>query len=296
MKPSICLIGPGKVGCAITQRLQAAGHPVCAVISREHARAIEACQFIGCDAAAASTDLTQVRQADIILLAVPDDQLSILAQKLKKLSVSLQPTTLIHFSGLHPANIMRSAGSEAKLLSIHPLLAFASRQLVSDRLSGCPCALEGDEIALPLGEKIIESFSGHPFRIASDKKSLYHASACIASNFLVTLLAVATDLLSECGVKRDAAIPLLLPLIQATVDNVAELDTEQGLTGPIVRGDKSTVAAHLAALQRAPHNRQNLYRLLGEETVRLAVKSTRLSKEHSQQLTKLLAPEKVTKS
>ncbi len=286
MKPKIALIGPGKVGSATARKLLLAGYPISAVIGRDLDRTADSCRFIGCPGKLASTEPTATGDATIILLAVPDDSISSLAKKLSEQLDSLAGKTLVHFSGLHTASIMRMGNQQVATLSIHPLLPFADRQMACEHLIDCPCALEGDEQSLPLGIELIEALGGRPFRMASEKKALYHASACIASNFLVTLQATATDLLVECGIEPDQAIPLLLPLVQATLDNVSKLGPEAGLTGPIVRGDEETVALHLAALKNLPTSNINLYKLLGKQTATLAEKSSRLSSEQASNIQK----------
>jgi len=284
MKPSVALIGPGKLGCSVARRLQDAGYPFAAVISRDLSRAQEACDFVGCEPNLASVQLSDAGKAQIILLAVPDDQLEAQAKALQSCAHLSAEQTLVHFSGLHPAALMRQKTSASQLLSIHPLLPFANRQLAVEKLSGCPCALEGDSVALALGEQLITDIGGKPFAIASDKKALYHASACIASNYLVTLLGTARDLLGQCGIDPEQAIPLLLPLVQASLDNTGQLGPEAGLTGPIVRGDRGTVQQHLRALAEAAPELLSLYRLLGEKTLELAVKSGRLPEEQAKNL------------
>lgn len=276
MRPAIALIGPGKVGCAVTQRLRTAGYPVVAVVGRDQARVQAACRFIGCPETVASLTLAQAVKAKIILLAVPDDQIENQAKELQALAPLATDQTLIHFSGLHPAALMRQPCSAAKTLSIHPLLPFADRKRASEQLTGCPCALEGDSAALSQGQELITAIGGTAFPIASDKKALYHTAACIASNFFVTLLGTARDLLSQCGLAEEQALPLLLPLIQASLDNAKTLGPEAGLTGPIVRGDRRTVQQHQQALESLAPELLPLYRLLGEKTVELAVKSGRL--------------------
>ncbi len=291
MKPSIALIGPGKVGCAVSRRLFQAGYPFRAVISRAQSRAEEACRFIGCAESLASQELSSFAGADILLLAVPDDQIQSLAQKLQQQQKLSARQALLHFSGLHGAELMRTAGSEAQLLSLHPLLPFASRELAVQNLAGCPCAIEGDRTALPLATQLVNAIDGRPFAIASDKKALYHASACIASNYLVTLLDTARELLQECGIPEGKALSLLLPLLQATLDNTVKLGPEAGLTGPLVRGDSGTVEKHLRSLQEAAPNSLPLYRLLGEKTVQLAKRSGRLELVKAEQFSRLLRDE-----
>ncbi|MCD6582544.1 MAG: DUF2520 domain-containing protein [Desulfuromusa sp.] len=280
MKQSVALIGPGRVGCAISKRLYQAGYPMAAIISRKQSRATEACTYIGCSTELASDQLTHAATAQIILFAVPDDQIQPLALKLQAFVNLSKQTTLIHFSGLHPAVIMRHQSSAAALLSLHPLLPFADRQKAFAGLNQCPCALESDSSpALALGQKLVDAIGGQSFTLASDKKVLYHTAACIASNYLVTLIASARDLLINCDIEADQAIPLLLPLIQASLDNVKDFGPERGLTGPIVRGDTGTVADHIQALKNAAPELLPLYLQMGKITASIAGKSDRLDPE-----------------
>ncbi|MCW9050484.1 MAG: DUF2520 domain-containing protein [Deltaproteobacteria bacterium] len=292
MKQHIALVGPGRVGCAITKSLYRAGYPISAVIGRDRHKAISACEFIGCSTELASVELTNIPATEIILLAVPDDQIVISAQRLQGMNELPESTTLIHFSGLYPADIMRLTGTAIRLLSLHPLLPFADRQSAFDSLEHCPCALEGNASALALGEELIRAIGGQSFLLDGEKKALYHSSACIASNFLVTLIAWARDLLINCGIKSDQAIPLLMPLIQASIENIKTYGPEQGLTGPIVRGDVETVSKHIEALRKTSVNQRDTYLKLGELTLALAENSGRLNAELTQKLQTILSQEK----
>ncbi len=277
MKQRFALIGPGRVGCAITKRLLAAGYPITTIISRQKQRAAEACSYIGCSTDLASDQIEDAATADIILLTVPDDNIQKSALNLQAVSHLSEKTTLIHFSGLHTAEIMRHNSSPASLLSIHPLLPFADRQKAFDNLNQCPCTLESNNSqALAVGQELVKAIGGHSFVLDSDKKPLYHAAACIASNYLVTLLASARDLLISCGIEPDQAIPLLLPLVQASLNNVKDLGLEQGLTGPIVRGDIGTITDHIQILKKDAPELLQLYLEMGKLTAGIAGKSGRL--------------------
>lgn len=103
---------------------------------------------------------------------------------------------------------------------------------------------------------LAETLGLRPFPLADADKPLYHAGAAIASNFLVTLHRAAARLMDETGVPREA----LIPLMQRTIDNGFVL------TGPIARGDWSTVDAHLRALELRAPELVPLYRSLAEAT------------------------------
>ena len=289
MKQSFALIGPGRVGCAVSKRLYLAGYPLTAIISRNLQRAEAACAYIGCSQTLASEQLTKAATAQIILLAVPDDHIQNLALTLRDSCHLSEQTTLIHFSGLHSAEIMRQKASSAMLLSLHPLLPFADQQKAFNNLRQCPCAIEADSPqALALGEQLVTAIGGYFFALDSKKKPLYHTAASIASNYLVTLLAIARDLLVSSGIKPEQAIPILLPLVQASLENVKDLGPEQGLSGPIVRGDIGTVSEHIKALKNEAPELLELYLQMGKLTTAISQESGRLDPERSAEIIKLI--------
>ncbi|MFO7577466.1 MAG: Rossmann-like and DUF2520 domain-containing protein [Pelovirga sp.] len=290
VKPSVALIGPGRVGCVIARALHRAGYALCAVIGTQHQSASAACRFIGCSEQLASTDLGAAAPAGLVLLAVPDDLIAPTAHSLQK-KVCLAPaTTLLHFSGVHPAAVMRYPGAAVTLFSLHPLLPFADRDKAFARLSLAAYAGEGDAAATALAEELVTVLGGTFWLLAAEHKPLYHAAACVASNYLVTLVSAAGQLLSACGIPAQAAPQLLAPLLQATLENILSQGVEEALTGPIVRGDTGTLARHLAALELQAPELREFYCRLGEKTVQLARAAGRLNQAAGNEILTLLQP------
>jgi predicted short-subunit dehydrogenase-like oxidoreductase (DUF2520 family) len=291
MTDSVALIGPGRVGSAIAKFLVAANYRMTAVIGRHPERTAEACAFIGCPADCATTELRRCADARIILLAVPDDRIATVASKMAK-TCALDEKFLIHFSGLLPSSILQyDTAKTERLLSLHPLFPFANCQQAYENLKGCPCALEGGSEALRLGQHLVTTFSGQPFEITAENKPLYHTAASMASNFLVTLLGISRDLLRQCGIPENRLTPTLMPLIHATLANINALPPEQGLTGPIVRGDSGTVKQHLKALDTGIPEILATYRQLARATLALACRSGRLDPVKAAALAELLKTE-----
>ncbi len=93
-----------------------------------------------------------------------------------------------------------------------------------------------------------------PFELADAGRALYHAGAMFASGYLVTLHKAAVSLVELAGAPPEA----LLPLMRRTIDNGFEL------TGPISRGDWSTMDMHLAAIRERIPELEPLYRALAD--------------------------------
>ncbi len=290
MRREFTLIGPGRVGCAVSKRLVQAGFRITGIIGRDPERVRAAGRFIdGFPLPAAGLRPEPIADGQIILLAVPDDRIAAVAAAVQRGNTLSRATTLVHFSGLHPAEIMRSPQSAARLLSIHPLLPFADAQAAYEKLSHCPCALEGDSTALSLGEELVRALDGVGFRIKKEQKALYHAAACIASNFFVTLIDWARELLIACGMEAERVLPLLQPLLQTTAENLRVLGTEQALTGPIVRGDAATVGTHIQQLERTAPAYTAAYIDLARLTLALALRSERLDNARAEPLLQVLS-------
>ncbi|MDY6847698.1 MAG: Rossmann-like and DUF2520 domain-containing protein [Geoalkalibacter sp.] len=289
MKPKrLAIIGTGAVGQSVASLLHDAGHDIRAIISRDRGRAVSAARFAGVRQAA-TTDMSCVHEAEIILLAVSDDRIGSVAAHLRR-EVGLAPgTVLVHFSGIHRADILLGDQADGlHALAIHPLKSFPDEVVGVRALPGSPFAIEGEEELLPLAEELIQAMGGIAFRIKGEQKPLYHAAACVASNYLVTLVSVARDIMAACGFSQQDAFRMLTSLMKDTGKNLAALGPENALTGPIARGDVRTVEKHLRALDALPEDIGEIYRALGRKTVELARHKGTLEAEQSRRILKAL--------
>jgi len=188
-----------------------------------------------------------IADAELILLAVPDAAIAEVARK-----VPIGPW-VVHVSG---ATALAALEPHTRRFSVHPLQTL-SRDRGPEQLDGAWAAVtaETDEAARK-GQWLAETLGLRPFPLADADKPLYHAGAAIASNFLVTLYRAAARLMEE----TDAPPQALVPLMQRTIENGF------ALTGPIARGDWSTVEAHLRALEERAPDLVPFYRALAEAT------------------------------
>lgn len=211
-----------------------------------------------------------IQAADIYLITTPDDHIVAACDKLSH-SSCLQPGNIVlHCSGLHTAAILQSAKEQGcYIASIHPLRSFADPLQSWQAFPGTYCALEGDEACLLETRKLFERFGGIVFPVASDKKALYHAASVFASNYTVTLYAIAMQLLEDAQVPSAIASAMTQSLMQGTLNNLAHhSDPALALTGPIHRGDEQTLRSHLKYLQ--PETLKQLYAILGQHTLHLS--------------------------
>jgi predicted short-subunit dehydrogenase-like oxidoreductase (DUF2520 family) len=159
------------------------------------------------------------------------------------------------------------AESGAPVGSMHPLAAISDPVAGAERLRGAWFALEGDAAATDAAERVVATLGGRVLRLAPGGKALYHAAAVFASNYLVTLLAVAERLMAEAGAGGEEGREALQGLAAGALAGVGERGVVEALTGPVARGDTGTVALHLARL--SPPDAL-LYSVLARETLALA--------------------------
>jgi predicted short-subunit dehydrogenase-like oxidoreductase (DUF2520 family) len=244
----ISIIGSGRVGTALGILWQAAEHSVVAASGSERTERrvheyLPETEFLPASEAA--------ERGAVVVIGVPDDAIGPVCEEIARAVGPEQ--TVLHLSGsvslaaLEPA---RDAG--AATLSIHPLQTFPSVEAGVDRMPGAPVAITAtDEPARQIGTRLAKDAGGSPFLLDDEVKPLYHAAAVFASNFMVTALAAARELLDAAGVP--GAVEVMTPLANATLHNALAADPISVLTGPAVRGDVGTVQRNLHALRdRAP--------------------------------------------
>jgi predicted short-subunit dehydrogenase-like oxidoreductase (DUF2520 family) len=290
---NIAVIGAGTLGTSLAVLLHRARHKVLAVCSRTHRSAQAAAALVPGARVVGDCGLAAMG-ADVVVLAVPDRAIAQVAIQVAAGGALKRGGVVAHLSGALPAGILagvRAAGGWQG--SMHPLQSFAS---VENALASLPSSfyfLEGDEEAVDVLRTLVVSLEGRPVRIDSATKSLYHAAACVASNYLVTLADYATTLMARAGVPHDVAMPALMPLLQGTLRNLETMPPPEALTGPIARGDVGTVKNHLEALRRAPGDLVRLYAALARKTVEVALRKGKIERAAADNLLRLLseAPE-----
>jgi predicted short-subunit dehydrogenase-like oxidoreductase (DUF2520 family) len=133
--------------------------------------------------------------------------------------------------------------------------------------------IEGDNEALSALEGLAKDLEAKTFRVKAEAKPLLHASAVVASNYLVVLGDMVARISAEANIPESTALKALKPLMENTLDNITGLGVTEALTGPIARGDVETVKQHLQSLNNVPEI-LFLYKTLGVEAVKIAIRKS----------------------
>ncbi len=282
MKPSIAIVGYGKVGTAFGTFLQECGYELIGYsktdISNEPESGIKISQ----------TPHEITIDADIVLITTPDGLIEEVTKEITANKGFKEGVIVLHCSGAQPSTLLESAKScGAKTGSVHPLQSVASKTFAQNPFKGVIFAVEGEEDAVKAGEMIASDLEAKSFRIKTESKTLYHAAAVVASNYLVSLMDFSISLLETSGIKREDCFSVISPLISGTLKNIEKNGTQKALTGPIVRGDGETVANHINAISKDRDDLLGIYKTLGDYTVEIAKDS--LDEDKIKMLKKILS-------
>ncbi len=225
-----------------------------------------------------------LESCDTIFLTVPDRYIAQVAKDIATSGLSLVGKTFFHCSGSMTLECLQSLQEQgAHIGSVHPLQSFATGQ---EKFAGVYMAVDGDAEGKQLGQEIVARLGAHMILVPTEERALYHAAACVASNYLVTVVDLAQRLMSRWTGDDRAALEALLPLIDGTVHNLhSAKKAGQVLTGPIARGDGNTLEKHLQVL---PEDALELYRTLGQATVAMALREELIKQEDAEIMEEIL--------
>ncbi|MEU4444970.1 DUF2520 domain-containing protein [Actinosynnema sp. NPDC050801] len=246
---AVGVISAGRVGSVLGAALSRAGHVVSAVaaVSRDSLRRAE--ELLPDVPVLPPPDVAA--SADLVLLAVPDDELAGLVRGLVATGSLRAGQIVVHTSGAQGVDVLRPAAELGALcVALHPVMTFTGRVEDVQRMNACSVgvtAADDDEIAWHVGEALVVEMSAEPVRVPEAARPLYHAALAHGANHLITLVADCADLLRGAGIAD--AERMLGPLLSAALDNALR-HGDRALTGPVARGDAGTVAKHLAVLAR----------------------------------------------
>lgn len=263
--PLVVVVGNGRLGRALATALTLAGNAPAVIPGR---------------AGATRSDevLSAARRAGpevVLLLAVRDDALPDLVAALSVAAFAFPPGTVaLHHSGSHGAEILaplEKAGLATG--SCHPLQTFTGSPDDAERFQGVTFAVDGSGPGLAAAERMARVLGGRPVLVEARNRALYHLAASLGANGLTGLVAASRDALAGAGLAPSEALDSLAPLLRSALEEALRRGPEASLTGPVARGDETTLDRHRRALFAWDASRVSLLEALIREQRRLAGRS-----------------------
>lgn len=247
----LTIAGPGRAGGSIALAAARAGHEIAGVLSRSPDNAYG--PDVGWD--------DRLPECDLLLIAVRDEAIEEVAARLAPNAGSVPVAA--HMSGFTPVTALGDLSRTGVATGgFHPLQTLPDPERGAATLAGAFVGIGGDAKAMEALSELAESLGMSPFPLSDESRPAYHAGAAAAANFVITALATAGDLM--IGARIDPVVTR--PLVDQAVANLYEIVAESPLTGPIARGDISTVIGQLEAAHRVSESVGEQYRLMAEAT------------------------------
>ena len=260
------VVGAGRVGAVLAAALRGAGHEIVAAAGESDASHNRIAALL--PGVPTKKPSAVARGCDLLLLTVPDDMLPNVVAMLAASGAIHEDQYVVHTSGRQGLAVLAPAAEVgARTVALHPAMTFTGTNIDLSRLAGCVYGVTVGDAERDLAERLVADLGGRPVWVPEDKRALYHAGLAHGANHLVTLVTQAMELLSAAGADQPA--DTLRPLLQAALDNALD-QGDSALTGPIVRGDADTVAAHVDAIHERFPQFVPLYVELARATTRLA--------------------------
>ena len=249
MEPNlkVSIVGVGRLGGALAVALSKKGYEIRQLFSRRGETARKIAGLVSSTPEVLLANQFEKITSDIVFITTPDPEIQTTAESLSE-KLNHKPF-VFHCSGALSSEILRSLRDRGcPAASLHPLVSISDPQLGAERFKNAYFCLEGDAAAVAAARKIVANLEGASFSLAAEFKTLYHASAVMASGHLVALFSAAVEALSACGVTSGEARKILFPLVRSTLENLSTQKPSEALTGTFARADATALERHLEAL------------------------------------------------
>lgn len=262
----IGVIGAGRVGCSIAKYITTCTqhHTITGFYDCNIQFSQQAADFCKTKAFNSLTDL--IMSSDTLFITVTDSQISAVWECIDKDLINNK--IICHFSGSLSSDVFTDAPQYGAYCgSVHPVYAFSNRFDSYKGLNNALFTVQGDSLFVQSISDLLAQLGNKVCVIGKENKVLYHTALSMASNQLLGLLGTVVDILESCGFSNEQAYSALTPLMMDNLQTALQNNVEYALTGPIERGDVSTVKAHLNAVNS---NEKEVYKALGKQVLKIA--------------------------
>jgi predicted short-subunit dehydrogenase-like oxidoreductase (DUF2520 family) len=279
-KPTVAIIGAGRLGTTLGKALVNAGYDVQNVVASTPAHTRRSAELISRDVMPVDAgSLHELRFNEVILITTPDREIGLVAHRLCESLRRFRGSgglpksrVVLHASGALTSAALAPLKEEGFAVgSMHPFVSISAPATDPNVFHGAFFCVEGDRRAVTVARKLAGKLGGQSFSLGSSDKPLYHAAGVMASGHVVALFDIAIEMLKDCGLSEQRARAVLIPLLQSTVTSLVSSTPAKALTGPFARGDLGTIKSHLETIN-AHELREVMaaYKLLGKRSLRLA--------------------------
>jgi Uncharacterized conserved protein len=248
-KDDLIIIGAGKISYSLAPAMIDAGYKIKSIISSKKKRAEELAFKLNIKEFSDNLESLNIKRG-IFILAVPDNQIKITAERLSALKIDFPKSLIIHLSGSHDVSLLKSVAlKKAHTASFHIMQSFPSRRRRNIKNSFSSIETLSREASEFLF-KLSKDLKLNSFQLDSRNKVIYHLASIFASNFINAVLFQSQQLFDILGYKEYSFNDIFAPLYSSTIKNIKQTNPSKALSGPIERGDLVTIKKHIREIKR----------------------------------------------
>ena len=212
----IGVIGAGRVGPVLAAALAGAGHAIVGISAHsEDARD-------RVDSMLPGVPVLEVRQvverSELVIIAVPDDQLPDLVSGLAAVDAWLPGQLVLHTSARYGVRVLDPARPAGIIpLAVHPALTFTGTSLDLARLREAWCAVTAPGPVLPIAQALVVEMGAEPVVVAEEHHEAYADAIGAASEFSTAIVGQAIAGLRDIGIDEPGRV--LSAVVRSAVDN-----------------------------------------------------------------------------
>jgi predicted short-subunit dehydrogenase-like oxidoreductase (DUF2520 family) len=255
MSQTITIIGSGNVATQMGLALFSEGFDIVQVVSRTFKNSKKLATYFQ---AKATVNFDELIISDIILIAVNDDSIADVVEKIAQLKLKLnqQKPLVLHTSGTCNSSILKNKNWESGIL--YPLQTITKSQTID--FKNVPIIYFGNsKIALNKVNKIAKSISNKTVIMDDAQRIALHTAAVFTNNFTNHIVTIAQDICKQNAIN----FKLLEPLLAETFQKFSKNSAFKNQTGPAIRNDKITMQKHLQLLQTT--NYIDVYQIISKQ-------------------------------
>jgi predicted short-subunit dehydrogenase-like oxidoreductase (DUF2520 family) len=268
----INIIGCGRAAGSLARLWGQAGSVrIGGICNRSRQSSRKAVETLGAGTAVASLD--QFEPADFWLIGTGDEQIAPTALKICQVrGAGLKGSIVFHLCGRHGLEILAPLKDHGcRVAAVHPVRSLTHERISLTDFEGTAIVAEGSEETLNALKTLFVSIGGVWLPVKNIDRGLYHAALSIISNVTKGVTWKAQNWLENAGIPHQMASAVTQKLLAITLEDIARSGASHSITGPIVRGDTSTVEAHLKALEVGHPADVDIYCVLARTVLDLAM-------------------------
>lgn len=233
------IIGGGRAGWFFGHRWKESGRQLAGIVVRDGSTSQLPQQL-----EVSRTDVaTLATRSELILIAVRDAAIAEVVRSIAAVP-AISNRVVFHCSGALPADILSPV---PRRFSLHPLRALPAVGIEAQ--GPTVFAYEGPDDFKSIGADVVEAIGGTMFRVPSESKTLYHAAAAMAANYVALLADESTKMFETVGIGGREAREAVAMVAASALETWKNGTGAAAFSGPIARGEVDLVRRHLEALR-----------------------------------------------